>query len=369
MKVNVISDIHGTVIDGQVCFNTPLKYTVEKYKKVFDTFYTYYEKNAEQIKVGTASSWYNFDNMNKIIQKIKLAHDNDYKNLISTSIEIMDFINYMKFLKETGFDWSYKKRLIKTPIVNYMIFLQKTIYDFDINKLEPADYLLIAGDIGSDETYEQILNHIKTAVGNKFKQVLCIKGNHDYWNLEKTKENAKQHSIVNTINLLDDKFEVIDNDYVFLGCTMWSFVPLMYKDYVSYYMNDYRYIPGYSIEQSNELFNEYKQWLENKVEEHKDKKVVIVTHHCPFKEMIPRQYNNGRNTSINYAYTVMDGCLNNINKYNNIVLWASGHTHNSFNEIVNNVHCVRNPIGYGDLYGFDVPENINRNWYNTVIEI
>jgi predicted phosphodiesterase len=369
MKINIISDIHAIMENSNLCFTVPLKYTLKKYKQVFDTFYIYYNKNCEQIKKQTAESWFHFGNMNKIIEKIKLSHDNDYNNLNITSFEITDFINYISFLKTIGFDWSYKKRLIKSAIPNYMVFLQKTMFDFNINKLEPADYLIIAGDLGADNTYKEILNNIKLLVGNKFKDVLYVKGNHDYWNLAKVKENIKAHSVINTINLSDDKFELIDGDYVFLGCTMWSHIPILHKDYVSYYMNDYRNIPGFSVEQSNELFETYKKWLIDKVEEHKDKKIIIITHHGPFKEMIPRQFNTSRNDIINYAYTVKDDTFKNINKYNNIVLWASGHTHKFFDEVINNIRCIRNPIGYGDLYGFHFPENYSHTWYNTVIEV
>ena len=56
-------------------------------------------------------------------------------------------------------------------------------------------------------------------------------------------------------------------------------------------------------------------------------------------------------------------------KYGNIKLWACGHTHQSYDGMLHNVHVVRNPIGYRSLYDFSIPENWNGNWYENVIEV
>lgn len=368
MKVNVISDIHATVVDGKAIYNKPLDHSIKKYSKIFDVFYTYFTENIDIIKnchnnISSFNWLTTFDEIEQLVNKLKMSHDCQYTTIYLSENDIYIFFEFCNYLKMNLVDCFYKKRLIKTPAIAYQQFLLKQLYDFKPEKLESADYLIIAGDIGTDDNYLQILDDIKNRVKDKFKDVLVVKGNHDYW--KKTSKFTSDQSI----NLNNDKFEYVVDDYVFIGCTMWTHVPERYKYTVSYYMNDYRYIPNFSVDKSNELFNEYKNWIETAVECYKNKKVIIITHHCPFKEMIPVRYDDGRNVAINFAYTVKDDIFVDINKYNNIVLWCCGHTHVNFNNIINNIHCVRNPIGYGDLYGFRAPENDCTHWYNNVIEI
>lgn len=155
----------------------------------------------------------------------------------------------------------------------------KTFYFFDPSKLKPADYLIIAGDLGLDNIYDKILKDIKRKTKGKFKKILHIAGNHDHWwfgDGEKPDHPNFDH----------DYCEHEDGDYLFLGCTMWT--PL--KEYDMYnvgrYMNDYRYTPGnFSPYASNHQYEIQSTWLKNKIETNKDKKIIVFTHHQPFEEL------------------------------------------------------------------------------------
>jgi hypothetical protein len=86
------------------------------------------------------------------------------------------------------------------------------------------------------------------------------------------------------------------------------------------------------------------------VEEHKDKKVVVVGHHTPsFKSCHP-----------NYAHdTLMNGGYHSdlsefILDHPQIVLWTHGHTHHPFDYVIGETRIVCNPRGYvNDGYSED----------------
>lgn len=371
MKLNIISDIHATIINGKVRYTLPFRYSLAKYKKIFNTFFDYFNNNQDKLK--NTIDYFNkssTNNINNIVENINLYHLSDYKNKSCINLKIInEFDRFLKILSFDNVNWHYKIKLIAFPEMHYSQFLIKSYTDFNPEFLEPADYLIIAGDLGDNTNYDLIVKDLKKKTNKKFKDIYHIAGNHDYWNYEKCKENLKNHSIINTIDLTHSKFELIVDNYVFLGCTLWTDVPEKYKTNVQYYMNDYNRIPGCNVDTTVKLYHEYKQWLFDCVEKYKDKKVIIFTHHNPFKEMIPPKFNTKGENAINYAYSIMDDTFTNINKFNNIKLWACGHTHDYFNDIIHNIHCVRNPIGYSDLYNFSIPENYSNTWYNTIIEI
>lgn len=91
---------------------------------------------------------------------------------------------------------------------------------FEPEKLEPADYLIIAGDIGYDDFYEKIVTDLEKRTAGKFKKILHIAGNHDHWIWTGNPDKKPG------IDLRNDFCEYVDGDYAFIGCTMWTHIPL-----------------------------------------------------------------------------------------------------------------------------------------------
>lgn len=308
--------------------------------------------------IAYANKLQNFKNID--LNEIK---SDDVNKLIFALNDISDICYFKKL------DWH--KKQTKLSISDIKSFIAKKYYDFDPAKLESADYLIIAGDLGLDNTYDLILNDISEKTSGKFKKILHIAGNHDHWWINDSKQNIKKPDHV---NLSHDQFELIDGDYLFIGTTLWT--PLSERDIyvIGRYMNDYKYTPGnFSPYMSNEQYRLQSIWLKELIAENKDKKIIVFTHHQPFEELTIDDYkHNGKNwdgIDVNAAYVVLDHSLDDINKYGNIKLWCCGHTHQCFDGIINNVHVVRNPIGYGDLYGYLIPENTSGTWYNKIIEV
>jgi predicted phosphohydrolase len=383
MIVNVISDIHADFDEknGTVVYNAPFDFaisticeastalkkqfedSIDAYKKLkFDNsvlnrmFDLPYIENVEQLADWIAA-------LDRQINLACIGLNKDNVFIWSRLLTVVE-----NFFRLNHIEWSYKK----VEVDDIRKFLFKQIFDFDPRKLEPADYLIIAGDIGYANTYDRILADIKQRTEGKFKKILHIAGNHDHWYFRINKSLPEQ----TCPDYSHEYCEHVDGDYAFIGCTMWT--PLG-NDWMQYNcgrcMNDYRYIPGFSTKTGMDQFQIQSIWLKSKIAAYAKKKIVVFTHHQPFKELVEDDnkhngYEDGRD--VRGAYAVLDGTFDDINKDRNIMLWACGHTHMNFDATVHDVHVVRNPIGYRDHYGwaYSPPENCHSgSWYNKLIEV
>ena len=138
--------------------------------------------------------------------------------------------------------------------------------------------------------------------------------------------------------------EHIIDDVVILGSTLWSdvtgeevYIKQMMNDYSKIYINN----PHKTFITPKDTLQLYKKnvlWLEHKITQHKDKKIVILTHHLPTYQLVPLKYKNNR---VNCAFASnLEYMMENVN------VWLCGHTH-TFGEVkINKCLCVVNPVGY-----------------------
>lgn len=385
MKVNVISDIHATIDKhNNVIYNEP-KIGVAKVKNTITVFKNYWEKN----KANITKVPFLYSALNDAYPETKVIHSHDdiikyielYEHNIDTEFadirndEMYEFSRALNaidwFFKHNKFEWWLYEHIVSiSDLITYMF---KCRYDFDPAKLENADYLIIAGDLGIEPIYDLVLKDIAAKTEGKFKKILHIAGNHDHWwfRINGLSEVKPDH-----VNLDRDYCTHVDGDYAFIGCTMWT--PISSKDEwtVGRYMNDYRYIPGkFSPYASNQQYEIQSAWLRQQLAKYNDKKCVVFTHHQPFEELTLDDYkHNGKGwdgVDVNAAYVVQDHSLDDIAENNNIILWACGHTHQNFDGMLHGVHVVRNPIGYRDTtsYSYSTPENMSGTWYNKIVEV
>ena len=369
MKINIISDIHATynIKKKTVEYNLPPRYSKKKYNDALVQLKKYWTEHG-RILVDE----YKYSSIQVFITNLAKLFKTEFVGMqYSDLTRISEKINEI-IAKIGRSQWNKKNTVNLVDIRNRMY---KYVYDFDPTKLEPADYLIIAGDIGIDNIYDKILQDIeeKTAgkFKGKFKKILHVAGNHDHWWIGKDCMNIKKPD---SVNLSHDYSEHVDGEYVFLGCTLWTPIPDRSIWTVGRNMNDYRYTPGnFSPYASREQYRIQSEWLKTKLDQYKDKKVIVFTHHQPFEELTLEDYkHNGSSwdgVDVNAAYVVLDHSLDDVNKNKNIVLWACGHTHQCYDDIIHDVHVVRNPIGYRDHYGYTVPENPSDTWYNKVIDV
>lgn len=238
-------------------------------------------------------------------------------------------------------------------------------FGFEPEKLEPADYLIVAGDTGYASSETIIHNELAERTKGKFKKILTIKGNHSYWVIP---EDPLNENIDETTMVKNDLIDVVDEDVAIIGTTLWT-NSCKFSEIEC--MNDYRYIPEFSPETKINLFKEQSEWLRNKWHEYKSqgKKVVIVTHHNPRSESELPEY-SWEHSDVYTAYWVVNEVLDDIKPD----IWICGHIHECFDGKINGVRFVRHPIGYRwGWYRLDPlnkeHQKIINSWYNKIIEI
>lgn len=245
--------------------------------------------------------------------------------------------------------------------------------DFDFKLLKSADYLLIAGDLATDDIFEMALNKVKNDTFGKFKNIFYILGNHDGYDISFTKIIARKNHYVE---------EQLDESTVLLGTTLWTPVPKVDESAVVNRMNDFRAIPNWNIDEVRERYNEESSWLRRKVKHYKDleKKVVVMTHHNPRIELHPEYemhkkwwakqiaHNPKLKEFWGYhaSYYVTDHSCDDIKPD----VWICGHHHTlPLDKTIDGVRYIRHTIGYnGDWYDWR-PQIPPTHWYDFVIEV
>lgn len=242
------------------------------------------------------------------------------------------------------------------------------------------NFLALCGDIGNpfDDKYE----HFLARHSPRFEKIFVLSGNHEYYS------NKKQRTIEMTeeqIKLVCNKFNniiylqqselKIDDDIIVAGCTLWTNVDaysdLIMNDYKKIYIDTNNSPEGYKgvniglnyerkyIKENRRLIKyqdilnlhiQMKNWLKQIIEEKKDMKLIILSHHAPSKVMIGNEKAHSE-MSIGLSYTKeqMDMCYasdcENLFQ-NNVITWISGHTHSCMKQYINGIPSISNCWGY-----------------------
>lgn len=218
---------------------------------------------------------------------------------------------------------------------------------YDFYEIKPsAPNLALLGDIGCvcDPDY---LTFLTTQLAN-FRIVFHLLGNHEplgsTWDaaiktLRSFQEQNRQERArspgpgVGEYVLLDrDEFHLPSHNLTVLGCTLFSDVPARSTADVSFGLNDFFRIGGWTVEQHVRAHRRDVAWLNGRVaaiaREQPGRRVVVLTHHSPTvdaRTVNPRFA--GSKISSGFATDLSgEGCWES----GNGVLWAFGHTHYNF---------------------------------------
>jgi hypothetical protein len=79
-------------------------------------------------------------------------------------------------------------------------------------------------------------------------------------------------------------------NYLFLGCTLWSDIPEEQELEYEMRINDYRKIKvnekeEFTVKYQNQLNKIDIKWIEEQVKKNKDKQIVVLTHHVKNKKL------------------------------------------------------------------------------------
>jgi predicted phosphodiesterase len=212
-----------------------------------------------------------------------------------------------------------------------------------------ADAVILAGDIARPK------EAVAWALGFD-KPVFYVPGNHEFYggSIAGTLAELEERCSGTNVRVLDDD-EVVLGGVRFLGTTLWTDFLLFGEgekraaamQEAQRFMRDFSRIRlddagkrAFSPADSVALFDVHARWLERKLAEPHAGPTVVVTHHAPSRKSIhPRFADSLLNACfVSDAERLVDG--------SRACLWVHGHTHDSFDYVVNGTRVVCNPRGY-----------------------
>jgi len=227
--------------------------------------------------------------------------------------------------------------------------------------------LCLAGDICSIESNRFHESFLNSELADRFKKVLYIPGNHEYYNgsLMRTDEKLQEYCDKHGIFFMQKKSIEID-DVIFIGATLWTNMTDVHPFNafkIAQYMNDYRkirvgpssnpYLKKLTVSQVDALHKNHLKFIENELYVYADRKCVVMTHHAPSYQCINEYYR--QNSDLNNAYY---SNLDELILEYQPAVWLFGHSHTISDFNIEKTRLINNCVGYpGETTGFD-PELI-----------
>jgi hypothetical protein len=236
------------------------------------------------------------------------------------------------------------------------LHLEACEHGFGIPDLGSGEILILGGDIlcarhfKKDGPLHKVYDDFLQKCVKNFDEVLYIQGNHEAYSFhyDTTFKVLKEH-LPPSIHLLENDYVKI-KDTIFLACTLWTDFrnenPLEMME-ASRFLNDYKTIRiGSNYRKLNpddtlKFHKKSKQFLIEKLEEFKDTKTWVLTHHSPSYQSIHPKYKM-ETTNGSYASNLDDLILENPQ----VKYWNHGHTHESFRYKIGECEVICNPRGY-----------------------
>jgi predicted phosphodiesterase len=211
-----------------------------------------------------------------------------------------------------------------------------------------ADVIVLAGDIhvgvqGLEWAREQFPT----------TPVIYVAGNHEFYGGQMNEVLAALRKVAARLGIyLLDGDELVLGDTRFLGATLWSDFALygtgsallQAMNDAERGMNDFRLIRHsdgecFRPEHARAINLAQVEWLAGKCKETFDGPTVVITHYLPHAHSIHVKYQDDRlNPAFASDLTRLVGSP--------VTLWIHGHTHESFDYVLNGVRIVCNPRGY-----------------------
>jgi len=188
----------------------------------------------------------------------------------------------------------------------------------------------------------------------QFPHVIYIAGNHEFYNgkiyagIDYLRDECAKFS---NVYFLERDTKIID-DVVFVGGTLWTDMNKgdpMTMHAIRDMMSDFRVIrndrKGYMPFKPSDAIDIHirtKEYIQHIVNEHKDKRCVVVGHHSPSFLSVHDQYRNEHLMNGGYHSSLEEFILD----HPQIKLWTHGHTHHCFDYVIGETRIVCNPRGY-----------------------
>lgn len=227
--------------------------------------------------------------------------------------------------------------------------------------LGSGEILILGGDIlcarhfKKEGPLHKVYDDFLQKCVKNFDEVLYINGNHEFYgyNVEGTFDVLAEH-LPKEIHYLENDYVKI-KDTIFLGATLWTDFRnenALEMMEAAQCMNDYKVIRiGSNYRKMNpddtlKFHKKSKLFLQQKLEEFKDTKTWVLTHHAPSYQSVHPKYRTAGIANGAYASHLDDLILDNPQ----IKYFSHGHTHESMDYMIGNCRVVCNPRGYYNGY-------------------
>lgn len=224
--------------------------------------------------------------------------------------------------------------------------------------VEPrGDILVMAGDICCAtevefEYYKKFVNEYVT----KFKHIILIAGNHEYYSDKPSAANtiqavdkrladfAASYKNVHYLNNKAIKLRHQDTDYVIIGSTLWTHIPKQYHSEMTRAMNDYSHICVQDKDKVraltpldvNAMHERSVNFIKRALARVGKARAIVITHHKPY-DLTPEE----DRSAVTYAYASDQKKL-----IEHAALWIFGHVHVASSVRIGGCRIVSNPRGY-----------------------
>jgi predicted phosphodiesterase len=209
-----------------------------------------------------------------------------------------------------------------------------------------ADVLVLAGDIATWDIIPKALAYFS----KKYKHVVYVPGNHEYYLSSPEEVSAILSEVVNgydNVHWLNDSAVTIEGQR-FIGCTLW------FRDDPNNIHHQHR-LSDFNV------IRKFVPWVYTTnvcsviyLEENVTKDDIVVTHHMPTDRSTPNFFANG---PLN-RFFVCD--MEELIYEARPKMWIHGHTHNSFDYKMLHTRVICNPFGY-------VARNENRKFAKKLV--
>lgn len=268
-------------------------------------------------------------------------------NLSSNEINELLAAELEPALKSADWDTPDVKEELKKTIYS-ISDIHTEFYDtaeeiYDAIQWRTATHLVLAGDIGVVKTKLHVYKEFLILCKKKYKNVVLIPGNHEYYNCggnrEQVEKILEKLCEITGVVYIQGKNIVVDG-IRFIGHTLWSIIDrdvcskladFIYGvfesqiEYVGAFVNGIRFIQS-----------EIHKSLEH------EEPLVVVTHHLPSRKLIHPRYAAYGTFNSAFATDVLSS-LSGIQK---IKYWFCGHTHESMAIKAYDMQIIVNPYGY-----------------------
>ena len=307
------------------------------YKKEFPTWFLQLSKRQLDIILDTLTVTDGF----KDHKQIKWTHvsKNDTDILQNLCVRHGYVFSYKTLIGTTGF---YSEQLQYHCTIKQKIYRSRKI---DINIINK-----------SSDVY--CLTVPSSAFIIRYKGITSITGNCVYNHLGLPIQQLQQiysnaFPLEADVSYLNNQYKII-NDIVFIGCCLYT--DYKYNGTVNSNMkiaekglNDFRWgkiLEGDKIVSLKpyhylNMFKESYSFIKHILKKFKNKKCVLITHHCVSPlQLDPKYFTSSINASFVSDLTKF------IEKQKNLALVVTGHTHSSSDIMIGNTRVICNPYGY-----------------------